>query len=74
MPAIDINTAQEHLSFWLKADKTVSLGQSYRYGERWLTRADSAEIRKNIKFWRNEVEILENAGSITIHRVIPVDF
>jgi uncharacterized small protein (DUF1192 family) len=67
----DINTAKTHLQVWLEAELAVSTGQSYRIGSRQLDRADLAEIREQIKFWRNEVARLE-AGKKGPHRVIRV--
>lgn len=68
---IDAATAQTHLDAWLAASLAVARGQSYRIGERELTRADAAEIRKMIDYWSR----LVNAASATrssIRLVTPI--
>ncbi len=71
----DINTAKTHLQAWLEAELAVSTGQSYKIGSRQLDRADLAEIRKQILFWRNEIAKLEagDKGPNRVIRVVPRD-
>lgn len=47
-----MKTAQEMLDFYLQAEQSVLQGQTVRYGERLLTRADLAEIRKGRQEWQ----------------------
>lgn len=68
-----LETAKKHLNAWLEAELAVSTGQSYRIGSRQLTRADLAEIRQQIKFWRQEVARLEGRGARKVLRVVPRD-
>ena len=51
--------------------------QSYTIGSRSLTKADLADIRQQIEFWKNEVARLENiekrGGRNRVFRVVPRD-
>ncbi len=51
-----MKTAQEMLDAYIAAERAVLLGQSYRFGERQLTRADLAEIRAGRKEWQARVD------------------
>jgi len=77
MSGITLENAQEHLAIWLKAEKAVSLGQSYRIGSREMRKADLGLIAERITFWNNKVIRLErarNKGSKRrIRNVIPID-
>lgn len=72
-----LETAREHLSAWLAAELEVTTHQSYTIGTRSLSKANLAEIRQQIIFWRNEVARLENIasrkGRNRIMRVVPRD-
>lgn len=69
-----LDEAKTHLAAWLAAELAVSTGQSYSIGSRRLERADLADIRNQIKFWRNEVDKL-SAGSrgARVMRIVPRD-
>ncbi len=77
LSAWTLETAKKHLEAWLKAELAVSTGQSYKIGSRQLTRADLAEIRKQIMFWQKEVAKLEakarGKGPRRVIRVVPRD-
>ncbi len=75
MAGITKEIANKHLDLWLAAEEKVSRGQSYRIGDRSLTRADLAEIRESIKYWNDWVAALDGAagGGARAMRVIPVD-
>ncbi len=60
MAGITLETAQKHLNAWLKAELTVTTGQSYTIGSRALTRANLTEIRNSIDYWNEKVHKLEN--------------
>ncbi|GAB5376481.1 MAG: hypothetical protein AcusKO_29430 [Acuticoccus sp.] len=66
MPGITLQTAEERLELWLAADAAVAGGQSYTIttatGSRSLTRADVAEIRKQVDYWNGWVRQL-SAGT-----------
>jgi hypothetical protein len=69
----DLERAQQHLNLWLDADAKVASGQSYTNGDISVTRTNSAEIRKNINYWRAEVARLNRGGGARIRRIIPRD-
>lgn len=75
MPAWTLEDAKHHLALWLEADAACATGQSYKIGTRSLTRADVAEIRERISFWRREVEKLSSRrkGGSRVMRVVPRD-
>mgnify|MGYP002552425636 CR=1 FL=1 len=60
MAGISLEIARKHLSAWLEAELEVTTHQSYTIGSRSLTKADLADIRQQIEFWKNEVTRLEN--------------
>jgi len=68
-----LDTAKTHLQAWLDAELAISTGQSYRIGSRQLERADLAEVRKQINYWRNEVSKLEGNRTRRVMRVVPRD-
>ena len=76
-PKTKIEIARYHLNAWLEAELEVTTHQSYKIGSRSLTRADLAEIRKQIEFWQNRVAKLENAekrgGRNRVLRAVPRD-
>lgn len=75
MAGITKEIAAKHLDLWLTAEEKVSRGQSYRIGDRSLTRADLAEIRASIKYWNDWVVALDGAsgGGARVMRAVPVD-
>jgi uncharacterized small protein (DUF1192 family) len=74
MAAWQLEEAREHLKRWLDAEMAVAMGQSYRIGSRELTRANVADIRERINYWRREVERLESGRSgIRVLRGVPRD-
>lgn len=72
-----LETAKKHHKEWLKAEMELTTAQSYTIGTRTLTRANLAEIRKQIEFWENKIEQLKNKekrnGRNRIMRVVPRD-
>ena len=57
--AFSLTEAREMLSVWREAYRAIAIGgQSYKFGTRQLTRADLSEVRKEMHYWRNEVERL----------------
>ena len=59
MPWISIEEARSTLKMWIDAERAVATGQSYKIGTRSLTRANLADIRESIQFWRREIDRLE---------------
>lgn len=60
MAAITLEVAKKHLEMWLEAESEVAINQSYTIGGKSFTRANLAEIRKQIEYWSNKVAELEN--------------
>ncbi|SHG90151.1 DUF6148 family protein [Tepidibacter thalassicus] len=75
--AYTLEVAKKHLEAWLTAELEVTTSQSYSIGSRSLTKANLPEIRKQIQFWKNEVEKLKNIskrkGRNRVMRVVPRD-
>lgn len=70
--------AREHLAAWLRADKALATGQSYRIGNRTLERVDVDEVKERISFWKSEVAKLEGLEGLgkrvrRSYRIIPRD-
>ena len=57
-----MKTAQEMLVAYIAAELAVLQGQTYRFGERQLTRADLAEIRVGRKEWQAKVDRSAHSG------------
>ena len=55
-----LETANKHYRAWLAAELELPTEQSYSIGTRTLTRANLAEIRKQIEFWENKIIELKN--------------
>lgn len=77
MAAITLETAKKHLDMWLEAESEVAINQAYTIGGKSFTRADLGEIRKQIEYWGNKVQELENIakrkGRNRIYRIVPRD-
>lgn len=67
--------ARNMLTLWIEAEKAVATGQSYKIGTRSLTRADLSDIADRIKFWRSELEALEDGRGrgMRVFRAVPRD-
>lgn len=72
-----LETAKKHYQNWLIAELEVTTHQSYTIGTRTLTMASLAEIRRQIEYWENKIELLKNKekrnGRNRIIRVVPRD-
>ena len=77
MAAITLETAKKHLEMWLEAESEVAINQSYTIGGKSFTRANLGEIRKQIEYWSNKLQALENIakrkGRNRVYRVVPRD-
>ena len=74
MDWISIEEARATLRMWLEAERAVATGQSYRIGTRSLTRANLADIRESIQFWRREIAKLEGKHTgARVFRAVPRD-
>jgi hypothetical protein len=63
MAGITLAQAEAQLAAYLAAETAALSGQSYRIGERMLTRADLAEIRAGVEAWNSRVVSLAAAAS-----------
>ena len=68
-----IRTAREMYLLWIEAEKAAMTGQEYRIGSRFLRRADLGEIRRSIKYWKDELASLEGVSRIKVRQIIPRD-
>lgn len=76
MSWISLEEAKSMLQGWIEAERSVMSGQSYRIGNRQLTRTNLSEIAERIKYWRNEVAKLESGrkgGGMKVMRAVPRD-
>ena len=77
MAAITLEVAKKHLETWLEAETEVAINQAYTIGGKSFTRANLGEIRKQIEYWSNKVQALENIakrkGRNRVYRVVPRD-
>lgn len=71
MAGLTLETAQTHLDTWIAADMAVAGGQAYTIGGRSLTRANVAEIRKNIDYWNSWVQRLSRGTGIGMRLGVP---
>ena len=60
MAGITLEIARERLKIWVDAESAVAINQAYSIGGKSFTRANLAEIRKQIEYWSNMVAKLEN--------------
>lgn len=77
MAGITLETAKKHLDMWLEAESQVAINQAYSIGGKSFTRANLAEIRKQVEYWSNMVAKLQNIakkkGRNRVIRVVPRD-
>jgi len=64
MFTITLSIAQARLTAYLDAEAKVLGGQSYRIGERTLTRANLTEIRAGIDYWSAKIDTIEASGGM----------
>jgi hypothetical protein len=50
-----MSTAAEMYELYVNAEKKILMGQSVKFGDRILTRADLAEVRKGRSEWERKV-------------------
>jgi hypothetical protein len=63
MAGLTLLQAEERLAGWLAADAELQSGQTFRYNDRLLTRADALEVRQNIDYWQRKCQELSVAES-----------
>ena len=74
---ITLEIAKKHLDMWLEAESQVAINQAYSIGGKSFTRANLAEIRKQVEYWSNKVTELQNIakhkGRSRVYRIVPRD-
>lgn len=77
MAGITLEIAQQRVNMWLDAEAAIATGQAYTIGSRSLTRANLADVRKQLEYWQAKVAALQNAasgkGRNRIYRAMPMD-
>lgn len=58
MAGLTLAQAEAKLQGWLDADTQLQSGQSVRFNDRMLTRADVLEVRNNIDYWQQKCQEL----------------
>jgi hypothetical protein len=61
MTGLTLALAQERLAGWLAADAGLQDGQTVKYNDQLLTRADAAEVRNNIDYWQRKCQELASS-------------
>ena len=70
MPAISQAIAEQKLAMWLDALDALALGQSYSMNGKTLTRANLADVEKQISFWEKRVNRAARGG-VAVSEVVP---
>lgn len=60
MAGLTLQQAEEKLNGWLDADTKIMSGQTVKFNDRLITRADAVEVRNNIDYWQKKCIELEN--------------
>ncbi len=68
-----LEMAQDRLALYYEAERRVLVGQSYTIGDRQLTRANLAEIRRAIDDLKDEIEQLLGRSRGFSRRVVFMD-
>ena len=73
MAGITLAYAEAQLTLWLSASAAVAASQSYKIGDRELTRANADEILSHIEFWDRQAKRLgaSAAGRSRTSYVVP---
>lgn len=72
MAGITKAQAEAKLALWMAADEAVAGGQAYTLNGRSLTRANSAEILRNINFWDAKIKELSAGGGVSVRSIEPL--
>ncbi|WP_433595141.1 DUF6148 family protein [Lysinibacillus xylanilyticus] len=75
--AFSVQEINKRLQMWLDAEEAIANGQSYSIDNRRLERANLAQVREQIKFWKKELIQAEEKSSgrskRRVMRVVPRD-
>ncbi|MFF5815828.1 DUF6148 family protein [Lysinibacillus capsici] len=71
--AFSVQEIRKRLQMWLDAEEAIANGQSYSIDNRRLERANLAQVREQIKFWKKElIQAEEKTSGRSKRRVIRV--
>lgn len=71
--AFSVQEIRKRLQMWLDAEEAIANGQSYSIDNRRLERANLAQVREQIKFWKKElIQTEEKTSGRSKRRVIRV--
>lgn len=71
--AFSVQEINKRLQMWLNAEEAIANGQSYSIDNRRLERANLAQVREQIKFWKKElIQAEEKTSGRSKRRVIRV--
>lgn len=75
--AFTVDECRERLAIWLEAEAKIAINQSYSLENRNFNRANLAQVRDQIKFWRSELALAEmrelGRSRRRVIRVVPRD-
>lgn len=75
--AFSVQEIRKRLQMWLDAEEAIANGQSYSIDNRRLERANLAQVREQIKFWKKELiqaeEKISGRSKRRVIRVVPRD-
>ena len=64
MAAWNLAEAKDFLKIWLDCEKSIAQNQAYEINGKSFTKVNAAYIRKQIDFWKTEVERLEESQEL----------
>lgn len=69
---ITLEIAQQHLDAWIQADLALANARSYMVttpnGSTQVTRADLDDVKKQIAYWQQQVNVLSTSNPPTCSR------
>ena len=57
MTALDMTTCTTMLGLYIDAEKKILEGQTVKMGDRWLARANLAEVQAGVKMWQQRYDL-----------------
>lgn len=61
MAAWTLPEAKDFLQAWLNCELAIAKNQSYEVNGKTFVKANAAHIRKQVQYWKSQVESLEQA-------------
>lgn len=75
--AFSVEEIKKRLQMWLDAEEAIAKGQSYSIDNQRVERANLAQVREQIKFWKKELAAadakLTGGSRRRVMRVVPRD-